>query len=200
MALTSGQIEKERIRQRTQIIINDPTTCYYCKTTGLKETDNFCPKCNFPQNGTQAEKKNFILNINNKQKLLADQKKAVNKARIVLYVLAGLNLLYGIVYCLVINESIPILMVCIIFSGTYLGLGLWSRKQAFPAILTGFLLYVSMLVISAILDPGTISGGAFFKLLIIVGFIYGFKGAKDSKKIEKELESIKEAKEINTEN
>ncbi|NTW33912.1 MAG: hypothetical protein HGB12_15070 [Bacteroidetes bacterium] len=200
MAITSGQREKERIRQRTQININDLTTCYYCKTTGLKENDNFCPNCSFPQKGSQAEMKNFIWNINNKQKLLVDQKKAINKARNILYILAGMNFVLGILLGLIINVNIQILIACIISGGIYFLLGLWSRKQPFPAILSGFFVYIVFIVINAIADPNTIYQSLFWKAIIISGFIYGYKGVKDSKKIETELESIKNAKDLNLEN
>lgn len=199
MAKTSGQLEKERIRQKSQIIINDLTTCYYCKSTGLKETDIFCPNCAFPQRRTQAEMKKFIWNVNNKKKLLDDHKKAINKARNILYILAGLNLLAGILLGLILNVNIPILLSCIIGAGIYFALGIWSRTQPFPAILSGFFVYIVFIVISGIADPHTIYQGLIWKVIIISAFIYGYKGVKDLKKLEIELESIKKAKDLNIE-
>src|SRR4051812_16098480 len=101
MAKTSGQLEKERIREKSQIIIPDLTVCYSCKSTGLGEKDMYCPNCGFPQRGTQAEMKNFMLKINNKKQLLEEQKKAVNKAKGLLFLLAGLNLVFGTILAFV---------------------------------------------------------------------------------------------------
>ena len=196
MAKTSGQLEKERIRQKSQIIISNPAVCYYCKSTGLSETDIFCANCAFPQGGTQSEMKKFIWNIHNKKKLLADQKKAVNKARNILYILAGVHLLAGILG-LAIMASVPFFIVLAIQSGIYLGLGLWSRRQPFPAILTGFFIYMVFIVIDAVDNPSSLLSGIIWKIIFIAGFVYGYKGAKDSKMLEAELQSIKNAKDLN---
>jgi len=200
MAKTSGQLEIERRKQSSQIIINDLTTCYYCQSTGLKENEKFCPNCAFPQNGTQTEMKKFKWNIQNKKKLLADQNKAINKARNILFILAGLNLLLGIFVGLIASVNVPILIGCIIGAGIYLGLGLWSKTQPFPAILSGFFVYIVFNFMSAIADPQTIYQGILWKVIIISSFIYGYKGVKDSKKLEAELDSIKKAKDLNIEN
>jgi ribosomal protein L37E len=196
---TSGQLEIERRRQRSQITIDDLTTCYYCGSTGLKETDLFCPNCAFPQRGTQAQMKKFIWNVHNKKKLLEDQKKAINKARNILYILAGINLVFGTILGLV-KSDIPTLIVCVIAAGIYFALGQWSKKQPFPAILSGLFVYIVFNVIAAIADPTTLYQGLIWKVVIISGFIYGYKGVKDSKALEAELESIKKAKDLSIEN
>ena len=200
MAKTSGQLEKERIRQKSQIIINDLTTCYSCKSTGLAEKDVYCPNCAFPQRGTQAEMKNFMWKVNGKKKLLADQKKAINKARNILYILAGLNLLVGIITGFLPSFNIAMLLSGIISAAIYFALGLWCRKQPFPAILSGFFVYIVFIAIAAISDPHTLYQGLFMKILVISGFVYGYKGVKDSKKLEIELELLKNAKDLSTEN
>ena len=199
MAKTSGQLEKERIRQKSQIIIHDLTTCYYCKSTGLKESDMFCPNCGFPQRGGQDKMKSFIWNIKNKKTLLEEQKKAVNKARNILYILAGLNLLFGLILGVFTGLDIPVLIGCVLAAGIYFILGLWSRKQPFPAILSGLFVYIVIQVMGAIADPDTLYKGIPLKIVFISGFIYGYKGVKDSKKLETELESIKKAKDLNVE-
>lgn len=199
MAKTSGQLEKERIRQKSQIIIHDLTTCYYCKSTGLKESDMFCPNCGFPQRGGQDKMKNFIWNIKNKKTLLEEHKKSVNKARNILYILAGLNLLFGLILGVFTGLNIAVLISCVIAAGIYFILGLWSRKQPFPAILSGLFVYIVIQVMGAIADPDTLYHGIPLKLVFISGFIYGYKGVKDSKKLEMELESIKKAKDLNVE-
>lgn len=198
MAKTSGQLEKERIRQRTQITITDLTICYSCKSTGLTENDVYCPNCAFPQRGTQAEMKNFMLRITNKKALLADQKKAINKAKGILFFLAAINLVVGGLLGIFPNFNIAILLSGIISAGIYFALALWCRKQPFPAILSGFFVYIVFIVISAINDPSTIYQGILMKGIVISGFIYGYKGVKDSKKLEAELELLKNAKDLNT--
>src|SRR4051794_18200378 len=119
MSKTSGQLDNERIRARNLITITDLTTCYYCKSTGLKEDQNYCPNCAFPQNGTQAEMQTYIRNVYHKKTLLATHKKAINKSRIILYLLAGANFIFGFVAGLFINATIYFLISCISCSIIY---------------------------------------------------------------------------------
>jgi hypothetical protein len=197
MAKTSGQLEKERIREKSQINISDLTVCYSCKSTGLVESDVYCPNCAFPQRGTQAEMKNFMRMITDKRNLLEGQKKAVNKARNILFVLAGLNFLFGIILGTVSGLDIASLLGGIIGAAIYLALGLWCRKQPFPAILSGFFVYIVFNAIAAIDNPHTLYQGILVKGVIISGFIYGYRGVKESKKLEAELELLKNAKDLN---
>ncbi len=194
--ITSPQIENEIEQKKDETDIVDLTICYYCKSTGLNEEDKFCPNCRFPQNGTQREMKRFLVNVANKKQLLIDKKKSVKKARIILFILAGLNFVFGIVFGIVLNFNIQILIGSILGALIYFGLGMWSRKNPFPAILSGFLIYVVFNVITAIANPATIVQGIIWKVLIISGFVYGYKGVKDSEALEVELASIKEAKDL----
>lgn len=199
MGKTSGQLEAERIRERNKIEIEDISTCYYCKSTGLKEEDHFCFNCGFPQGGTQEEMKLFIWKIKNKEQLLLEKKRSVKKATTILYVLAVINLVFGIILGLLVEINILVLIVSVVVAGIYLALGLWSVKQPFPAILSGFFVYISFNVINAVADPTTIYQGIIWKILIISSFIYGYKAVKDSQKIEAELEIAKNSKNINSE-
>jgi len=185
---------------KRQIVISNPSECYYCKSTGLTEVDKFCPNCAFPQQGGQKMMKKFIRNINNKHTLLADQKKAINKARYILFGLSILFTLLSILLGVVTEFNLGVLLTNLVVAGIYLGLGLWSRKNPFPAILTGFFLYITLIVINAVINPMTIIQGLIIKFFVIAGFVYGYKGVKDSAILEKELESIKKAKDLTVSN
>jgi len=181
------------------IVIDDPTVCYYCKSKGLKESDKYCPVCAFPQGGTRIEMNSFMHQIEKKQQLLIDQKKAINKARIILFILAGINFVFGIILGQFVYHSVAVIISCVIAALLYFLLGLWSRKQPFPAILTGLIIYIFFIIISAFSDPTTIYQGILWKVLIISGFIYGYQGAKDSKKLDLELKSISDSKDLSAE-
>ncbi len=200
MTKTSGQLERERRLKQSEIIIKDVTVCHYCNSTGLAEQIAFCPNCRFPQRGSQSEMKNFLLNITNKNQLLSEQKKAIEKARNILFILAAINFVVGILLGVVITFNIAMLIGSMIGAGIYFGLGMWSRKKPFPAILSGFFVYIVFNVIAAITDPHTLYQGILWKVLIISGFIYGYKGVKDSQKLEKELASMKESKDLSQPN
>ena len=190
------QTGRQRSEARRQINISNPSVCYYCKSTGLTELDKFCPNCAFPQRGSQANMKKFIWNINNKHVLLADQKKAIRKARNLLFGLSILFVLISILQGVTSEFNLIILASNFVLAGIYLGLGLWSRKNPFPARLTGFFFYITLIVINAIIEPTSIFQGLLVKGFIIAGSVYGYKGVKDSAILEKELESIKKAKDL----
>ncbi len=194
--MTSGQLERERRLKESEIIIQDYSVCYFCESTGLVEDDIFCPNCRFPQRGSQIEMKKFLISIKKKKELLDNQKNAVKKARNLLFILAGLNLLVGLILGVIVNFDIAMIIGSLIGAGIYFGLGMWSKYKPFAAILSGFFVYIVFNVLSAIADPNTIIQGIIWKVIIISGFIYGYKGVKDSEKLEKELKSMKESKDL----
>lgn len=200
MTKTSGQLEIERRKRMYQIDIEDLSICHYCKSTGLNETHSFCPNCAFPQRGTQEEMKSFIRKIHDKKMLVEEQKSSVKKARNILYILSGLNLLAGLVLGIFILKNTLVLLGGLLGAIIYLALGLWSRKQPFPSILSGFFVYIVFIAISAINDPSALYRGLLWKAIIISGFVYGFKGVKNAQRLESELEAINNAKDLNSEN
>ncbi|MFI5141780.1 MAG: hypothetical protein ACHQII_05440 [Bacteroidia bacterium] len=200
MAKTALRLEREKQRAiRSQIIITDITKCYVCKSTGLTANDKFCPNCGFPQQGTKDEMKRFIYIINNKKQILEDHRKKINSARNVLYVLAGLNVFVAVILGIVVQNNIPVLISCGISAAIYLALGLWSKKNPFAAILSGFFVYITLQAIAAISNPASILQGLFLKAGIISAFVYGYKAVKDSKVLEEELQSVQKARKLNIE-
>jgi hypothetical protein len=185
---TSGQLEVERRREQNKIVIADLSVCYHCKKPNLKETDVYCDNCGFPQRGNELEQRKFIAKFN-ADKMFQDQlQHSIKKARNILYILAGLNALFGIVLGLLMTVDIPVLIVCIVSALIYLGLGIWSKSKPFPAIITGFIFYITLIIISAIVDPATIIQGIIWKVVIISGFYYGYKGAKEAEEIKEQIE------------
>jgi hypothetical protein len=194
---------RERSELRRQIVIKDPSVCYYCSSKGLKDDDLYCPNCGFPQKGSQAEMKKFLSEMNYKQRLINDHKRAVNKARYMLFAFAIFQLLASIFFIYLyirFNFSLLLPLVGIITSGIYFGLGIWSKKEPFAAILTGFFIFVLIIAINFIIDPKSLFKGIVLKIIFISGFVYGYKGAKEAESLEKELKEIKQSKDFNQSN
>jgi len=185
---TSGQLEIERRREQNKIVITDLSVCYHCKKPNLQETAVYCDNCGFPQRGTELEQRKFIAKFNADKRFQDQLQHSINKARNILYILAGLNALFGIVLGVLMKFDIPTLIVCIVSALIYLGLGIWSRSKPFPAIVTGLIFYITLIIISAIVDPATIIQGIIWKVLIISGFYYGYKGAKEAEEIKEQIE------------
>jgi len=185
---TSGQLELERIRERNKIIITDLSVCYHCKRPDIKEDEIFCPNCGFPQRGNHDDQRRFIAKFNVIKMFGDEYSAAVNKARNILFVLSVLNVLAGVLLGIVINKDIPVLIGSVLSAAIYLALGLWSRKKPFPAIITGLFVYITFIVIAALFNPASIISGLIWKGLIISGFVYGYRGAKEAEHIKEQME------------
>ncbi|MFT7344721.1 MAG: hypothetical protein ACI9XP_001309 [Lentimonas sp.] len=175
----------------------DFTICHYCKTTGLDTQEKYCPNCRFPQGGTLNEQKGFYVQLKIKKGNLADKKKSIRKAKIILFVLGGLNIAAGLSLGLIIRVDINVLITTFIIGSIYLSLGFWANKKPFQAILIGFFVYISTVTMSGVIDPSTLYKGLLWKGLIIAGFIYGIRAVKDAKAIEEELIESKSGIDLN---
>lgn len=171
------------------IVIEDKTVCHHCHSKGLNEADKFCPVCGFPQGGSHTEQMDFMVMIEKKKKLLDEKRRSVNKARIILYILAGINLVIGTIAGYFLKED-SVIIGSIIGGIIYLLLAWWSQSQPLPAILSGLIFFIIITVISAIMSPETILRGIIWKVLIIWGFVYGYRGAMESDRLKKELHAF----------
>ena len=151
-------------------VIEDPSVCYYCKAEGLILSEKFCPTCGFPQQGTHEEQRDFIYNKNNDEIKSEEFKKSILTARIVLFSLATLNLVFGV---LAINNFSFFAISSIIVSVIYVGLALWTRRKPVLSLLIALLLYISLVSANYILVPGIFINAWKWQLLVVFAFGYG---------------------------
>ena len=185
------------IEEQTGIINNSDSreknsiTCKNCKSEGLDLNLNFCPNCGYPINEDDTEMKRFMVKKQRDKTELEKGEKAVKTARIMLYILSGLNLLIGLIFYALEQTELIVLLAGIIGALIYFGLALWSKKNPVPAILSGFFVYLIFVALNAIGDPETLYRGILIKVLIVIGFIYGIQGAINSERIKKEQSAEK---------
>jgi hypothetical protein len=155
--------------------ISGDMLCSCCKASYLV-TDRFCGSCGFPFQGSPEEQKQFRINysFNEIDKNLVN--KRIGEARIILFVISGFTLIQSLL--MFANDSgIPLLITNLIICGIYAGLGFWAKPKPFAAILTGGLIYVSLILLSAFFDPSTIYKGILFKIIFITAFVRASYGA-----------------------
>lgn len=143
-------------------------TCKCCKTN-VSDVDTFCPSCGFPLKGTPEEQGKFIGRyIMTKEDPFALDKEVKN-ARTTLGVVTGLMVLSGILYMVIdpAGEGQLLLMIYLVVAAIFGFLTWWSTKNPFGALLTGLILYISLIILGAVDDPKTIVKGIIFKVLII---------------------------------
>ena len=169
----------------------DLSICKYCNSTGLKTLDKFCFNCRFPVGANDRETKRYFYGIKLKKDRIEKKRKTIKKARIILFVLAAINFLYGIIMGMLMNTDGIVLIGSLIVACIYFGIGMWSRAKPYPAILSGFFIFIVFSAIAVADDPHTIYRGIVLKVIIIYAFVVGFKAVKEAEILEKELNNLK---------
>ena len=162
-----------------EVTIQNPV-CSQCNLEIVKET-KFCANCGFPENGEEKEKAIFHANKVMKKNEVIDNQKKIKSARNTLYWMAGISFVYGLFYFIRIQDSASLIIQTII-SMVYLVLAYWSQKKPFAALLSGLLLYLTIIATLAIVEPTSISSGIIFKIIIITFLSKGVYSASQSAK------------------
>jgi len=138
--------------------------CSQC-TTLLHTEDVFCPNCGFPERGTDKEKSVFHANKVMEKHNVSDVEKKIKNARNALYVMAGFTFIYGVGSFF--QEDIATAVVNGVLCLIYMVLAMWTKQKPLMAILLGLLLYLTTIIINAVVDPMTLAKGILFKIIVI---------------------------------
>ena len=124
------------------------------------------------------------------EKQAEEHRKVVKQARNMLFIIAGLQLVFSVVLTF-INKENEDNGIELIFGGVvaaiYVGLGFWAGKKPYVALIVSLVLYCLLIVLGAINDPSTIAKGVIIKMAIIIALVKGIRKAKSLQ----ELESIR---------
>ena len=115
--------------------------------------------------------------------------KSLKNARIWLYVIAAIQVVFGIVQYAITDDKEIGLVVAIVEAGIgvlFFLFALWSYKKPATAFMTALVTFVVIHVASAIIEPSQIYKGIILKVLVIVALVKGFNNAR-------EVEKLKEA-------
>jgi hypothetical protein len=163
-------------------------TCENCQSVSPADL-KFCPKCSYPINGTEQDKSFFRGRITSRQALLRDTEKKIKSGRNTILILAGLVFLQGMILGFGADDFAG-MIVNVIISLLYLILAAWATKNPFGAILTAGIVYVTLIVVNALVEPTTIMSGIILKIIIIGAFVKGIRSAHDAQTVMRELEKL----------
>jgi hypothetical protein len=106
--------------------------------------------------------------------------KHIRKARNTLFAVAAINLL-GLYPMLPIDNSVKtvITVIVVLIAGIFVALGFWTKKKPYTAILTGLIVYVSILALDTIAQPLSLVQGWWAKVFIILFLVLGLGNARD---------------------
>lgn len=156
-------------------IITSALECNNCDSV-IREEDSFCEECGYPIKGTEQDiAKFYAKRVMNKRKNNNAAEK-IKSARNTLYVIAGIVLVFGL-FLYFQDSDVGALLINVIVGFIYVILGSWSNRKPLVALLLGLLLYLTVIVISAIADPLTLVAGIIWKVLIIVFLAKGIYSA-----------------------
>jgi hypothetical protein len=164
-------------------------TCEHCKAKNDSDK-KFCSQCRFPMAGTDEEKSRFRSDVAKHLILLKDAEDRINKARNIILILAGLFVLFGVITFFG-QEDTAGAVVNVLIAILYLGLAAWCRSNPFGAILTAFIVYLTVQLVNAFVDPATLLGGIIWKVIFIGAFVKGIQAASEARPLIKELEKAK---------
>lgn len=107
--------------------------------------------------------------------------KSLKQARILLYIVAGLQLLVGIIE-FSSAKGVEINQIAGVIDGgigiMFILFALWSYKKPATAFMTALILFIVIHVVSAIFDPTQIAKGIILKIIVIIGLIKAFNDAR----------------------
>lgn len=167
------------------------TRCENCGAI-VKGDEHFCGECGFPQHGTEDEKSTFHRRILRKKEVVKDAQKRVKNVQILLYILAGINVVVGSIYTFGADESLFVDGLASLVTGlVFIGCAVWVNKQPLTGILAAFVFWIVLQLLTAVLLPESIFRGILIKIIIIGVFVKGINSAKDAAKYSEQLASMK---------
>lgn len=163
----------------------EPTLCTHCDSI-LNEQDIFCPNCGYPERANQKEKDKFNYNLQLKKDIVIEAKKKMRNVKILLGVIAGLNLLVGFFYLNdddTFAEGIAGIIAAVLFFACIL----WVNKQPVVGIVAAFAFWGFLQLISILAEPTSLFKGIFLKVIFAVIFVKGIQSARDYKNYQEQL-------------
>jgi hypothetical protein len=106
--------------------------------------------------------------------------KPVRNARILLFVIAGLQLIPLLLMPPMEDiEKYITIGIYVLFAGIFAALALWTKKKPYTAIITALCVYTGIILLAAYFQPSSIFQGLILKVIVYVMLIVGLRNAKD---------------------
>jgi hypothetical protein len=141
--------------------------------------------CGYPFSGNDMEKYQFMSKKVKGVNTIKEGIKSADYARLILFIIGGLNLLISIVF-LTTGEKNPFYVASLVFSIMLIGLGFISFKEPFLSLLLGFIILIVLYLIMGIIDPEMFLRSLITKILFLGGFVYGLVKIKQAEQVLKE--------------
>jgi hypothetical protein len=105
-------------------------------------------------------------------------------------VLAALFFVFGLFVGFAMDDF-PSMIVSLVLCLIYLLLAAWCNQNPFGAILTAFIIYVTLIMVNMLVDPETLFQGIIIKIGIIAWLVKGIRSAHEAKGYLRELQNLR---------
>ncbi|MFO7259077.1 MAG: hypothetical protein DIU61_015360 [Bacteroidota bacterium] len=165
------------------------TVCEHCNSIN-GPMNKYCSQCSFPIRGSEGEKASFLLTVSSRRRFLDDARQKIKSARTVIFVLAALFFVFGLFVGFAMDDF-PSMIVSLVLCLIYLLLAAWCNQNPFGAILTAFIIYVTLIMVNMLVDPETLFQGIIIKIGIIAWLVKGIRSAHEAKGYLRELQNLR---------
>jgi hypothetical protein len=106
--------------------------------------------------------------------------KPVRNARILLFVLAALQLIpIFLATDLPEPENWITIGIYVVLAGIFAGLAFWTRTKPYTAVITALSIYTGLILLSAVLEPSSLFRGIILKIVVFVLLINALRNGKE---------------------
>lgn len=152
-------------------------------TAAIATFENSCP--DYAEDAKELK----MAALNNEQ-VKTENKRVVSYARLTLFIIGLFYVGIGYFEGYVIQGADPLYAyIDWTVAGIFAGLGFWSYKNPFWALISGLIVYGLIVVLMALVDPTTLIRGILWKVLITASLVGGIRTARNEylkKKIARE--------------
>lgn len=113
--------------------------------------------------------------------------KHIRNARIMLYIVAGLQLIPIFLLPAGITDEARYIAIGaqLFFVAIFIGLAIWTKYKPFAALLTAIIFFLAIWLLGAILNPASIFSGILIKVVLMVLLIMGIRNAREAEALKK---------------
>jgi|GEM_PF-994909 len=109
--------------------------------------------------------------------------KPVKRAQTTLFIIAGIEILSAVVTG-VTGDMEPLarliaIIITLLISALFIALGFWTKYKPYSAIITALVIYSALIIMNAIVEPGSLFKGILVKIGIYSALVVSISNARD---------------------
>lgn len=126
-----------------------------------------------------------------KELLLKEAEDKLKTVKVILYIIAAIQLIVGIVFYFMNKENaLYVVIIQVIVAIIFFGLALLVNKKPKLGVISALTLYAGLILLNAIYDTSSIYSGLIIKAAVIYAFVKGITAAKEVEALREKIGQI----------